>query len=141
MIQRIQTVYLLIGAMVCAVPFVIGFAPLDGGTPQWVFTMRSGLYILTAVLGVIAVVLFSRRNTQRSFIFWTEMVASLTFIVSAGSLILYGAEGVGVASIFGSPPAVLTIVVPAIALLFYRLARSGVDKDIKLIKSVDRLRD
>ncbi len=141
MIQRIQTVYLLVGAIVCVLPFLIGFAPLEDGTPQWVFTMRSALYLLTAVLGIIAILLYSRRPTQRSLIFWTEMVASLTLIVSAGSLILYGVGGAGVASVFDSWPATLTIVVPAVALLFYRLARRGVDKDIKLIKSVDRLRD
>lgn len=141
MIQRIQTVYLLAAALLLA--FFLGFADLwlavAGEAYGWLGVVVYGLGGLTAVVALVAVFLYKQRATQVKVILaaqWLDLLLVLVLAVVLGllsfgsdtSLMAAGAVGVAV------------LLMPVFAYLALRLARVGVQKDIDLVRSMDRLR-
>lgn len=141
MIQRIQTVYLLVGAIACAVPLVVGVAPLGGEATPWVGTLRTSLFVLASTLGIAAIFLFGKRQVQASLVLWAQVVAALSLLFLAGASLLYSAEGAGIESLVGTGAATAATAAPLVALVLYGLARRAIKADVKLVKSMDRLRD
>jgi hypothetical protein len=92
--------------------------------------------ILTA-LG--AIFLYDRRKTQRTVVYGVQLL-SLAF---AG--VLYGGlYGAGTLT-FTDPAGVLwgrsvVLLLPIVAYIFFRLARRGIQNDIELVESMDRIR-
>jgi len=141
MIQRVQSAYLLIGAIVVAVPFFVGFPELEATSPPGVATVWTVLFALTAALGLVAIFLYANRERQQIVAFWSQIAAALGVIVVVGGLILYGASGSGVSALYSDTPGVVAVLAPVVAAFMYRRARAGIARDINLIRSVDRLRD
>ena len=141
MIQRIQSVYLLLGSAACALPFGFGFAALEPAAPAWVGTVRTALVALAAVVGFVSIFLFTNRSRQQSVVFLAQMLALLCFIIVVATLLLYGSNGTGVQALVGDSDSVVTSAAPLVGGLLYVAARRGIARDIKLVKSMDRLRD
>lgn len=141
MIQRIQTIWLLLAAaaafLTLQFPFYSGQIVEQGQPKQYIaFTAQNNmlLLILTAGLGLaslIAVFLFRNRKLQMRIIL-------IALAVSVLNLVLYFLQTkkfIPAESNF-SLAAILALAIP----IFLILAARGVRKDEKLVKSLDRLR-
>lgn len=141
MIQRIQSLYLLAAAL-----FVLAFVFLGdvwrtsvGGLFPWVGPVTLALGLATTLAALGAVFLYKDRRRQRTVILvaqWLDLVLVLLLVGVMVALNLGEYEGWGMAS----QTAYITALLPFAAYVFLRLARRGVEKDIALVKSMDRLR-
>jgi hypothetical protein len=137
MIQRIQTVYLLVAALslmfyaLFAIPGAETFGEFMGIR---IILMTIVLVVSAAVLA--AVFLFRNRKKQRLVVL-TLQWASLVCIILTG-LVLYYIPAVleATAGIFG----VVVFLPLPLGYIFLRLAQRAIDKDIALVKSMDRIR-
>jgi hypothetical protein len=138
MLQRIQTVWLLLAAVFCAVtfrfPFYIGdwlqdalptSVELNAKTTIWLSIMT----VLTGALAFVTIFLFDNRKLQLRLCY-------LGTFLSVILLVMYFLE---IGQFTGGSIALWCIFYFAI-LACYILAARGVWKDQKLIKSMDRLR-
>lgn len=141
MIQRIQTIWLLV-ASACAfltlkLSFYTGMKEMENSAPQWVILDgRANLLItiLTVAVGIASLLLvffYKERKRQMSF-------TLVTMLISVLNIVLYISEtGKFVA---GSGAYALTAALTFLIPVFLLLAIRGIYKDQKLVKSVDRLR-
>ncbi|UKK54925.1 DUF4293 family protein [Prevotella sp. E2-28] len=113
MIQRIQTVYLLLAVIVLVVGCV--FEPMG-----YTKGVTGGMALLTLAV----VFLYKNRPTQ----------AKLCTALMAVGIVYYIALAVM------QPVLQWFTVMPMVAVLFLFLARKGIVKDEKLVKSLDRIR-
>jgi len=140
MIQRIQTVWLLLAAA-CAIltlqlPVYSGTAIPDQQTAP-IFTRLTAqnnllLLILTCGVGIaslITVFLYKDRKTQ-------FRICLVTLLVSVINLVLFYRETTKFVEGNMALTAALAIAVP----IFLLLAARGIRRDEKLVKSLDRLR-
>ena len=141
MIQRIQTVYLLVAALLLGL--FLGFVDLwlavAGEVFGWLGPAVYGLGGLTAVVALVAVFLYKQRATQAKVILaaqWLDLALVLVLAAALGvlnfrdDLHLTEVGAVGLAS----------LLLPVFAYVALRMARLGVRKDIDLVRSMDRLR-
>lgn len=138
MIQRIQTVYLILGvAAVASTFFTGGLTAVAHSGDAWFMPTAASAIGLASALGVVAVFLYGDRKRQRGLILLTQYL-TLALLV----LLLVGMQGAGYLPRIQNAEASswLTIVMPLAGYVFFLLARRGVEADIKLIESVDRLR-
>ncbi len=141
MIQRIQTVYLFLGALALA---ALGFfnqlwSSAAASTYGWFFPSVVGLIVVTAAGALGAIFLYENRKTQRSVVVGVQVAT----VVLAG--VLYAGLYMTAELNFGGGRAIdwgktAMLVLPILAYLFFFLARRGIDHDIELVKSMDRLR-
>lgn len=138
MLQRIQSVWLLLASLFNAITFRFPFyngdwskdtvqAPIDlnASTTPWLTIVT----VLTGALAFAAIFLFSNRKLQLKLTF-----AGL--LLSIGLVVLYFLE---MQNFYAGAIALWCIFYFAI-IAFYILAIKGIQKDQKLIKSLDRLR-
>ena len=141
MIQRIQTVYLFLGAVALA---AMGFfdVPWSGPAAQqyaWFVPSVVGLLVVTAGTALGAIVLYERRKTQRTVVYGVQLLT----IVLAGTL--YGGLYMTGTLTFTDSTGVLwgrsvVLLLPVVAYVLFRLARRGIESDIELVESMDRIR-
>jgi peptidoglycan/LPS O-acetylase OafA/YrhL len=134
MIQRIQSLWLLLAA--AAILLVLKFPIAALGEQTYQTNDKLYLYILAvllALLSFVTIFLFKKRSVQKQLI-WIGILSSILFIIlmylPAKSFIEANA---GAGFTIGA-------VLPVIYIIFLILAYSGIRKDEKLIKSIDRLR-
>ena len=141
MIQRSQTLWLLL-AVAALVVFVTQSEAWTGGAlaaVAWLPTAGFALAVLTAVVAAVAVFLYKDRKRQRQVILaaqWLDVALVLALAAAVG-LVAFGSVEAAEPLL---PAQAVLLVLPVGAYVFLRLARRGVDKDIKLVKSMDRLR-
>lgn len=138
MIQRIQSVWLLLASIFDAItfrfPFYVGDWKKDT-IPNTVdlnaqsTTTFTVLTVITGVLAFVSIFLFSNRKLQLRLTY-------LGILLSAVLLVLYFLE---IGNFNGGDIALWCLFYFAV-LLFYLLAARGIRSDQKLIKSLDRLR-
>lgn len=140
MIQRLQTVYLLLAVVILAIMFLADGAWTGAATASyaWYVPVSMGLFGLAAAGGVTSIFLYKDRTRQRS------LVVTMQLLVLAGLLlkvVLNSLTG-GFASVSSDASFEYWVgfAAPVMAYLMFLMARRGIDKDIKLIKSMDRLR-
>ncbi len=122
MIQRIQTVYMLIAGVVASMPILFGL--------DW---LRSLLFAISAVVALYTIFKYKKRNLQQ-LLNWLNIVINFTLLGifvyrmlnSSGESII-SEKGVGV-------------FVPVLSIVFLFLANKAIRRDEKLVKSADRLR-
>ena len=141
MIQRLQTIWLLL-AVAALVVFVTQSEAWTGGALaalSWLPTAGFTLAILTAAVAAVAVFFYKDRKRQRAMILAAQWLDVLLVLVLAAAV---GLVAFGDAAAEGAllPAQAVLLVLPVGAYVFLRLARRGVDKDITLVKSMDRLR-
>ena len=150
MLQRIQTIFLLLAAVALALLFIDAFnfatitgAPEtdmilgDGDLDTYDYPVLMGLTGLAAVVLLSAIFLFNNRNLQSN-------------IVKLGLALVAGLGGVAAYYFMATNETAETLsatvapsigwVSPVIALVLCGLALRGISKDDKLVKSMDRLR-
>jgi uncharacterized membrane protein len=147
MIQRIQSVWLLLAALSCAGLFFFNLytaQQMVNGTQTLVPMRVNGgnefllmlLAIAIIVIPLFAIFRYKNRKQQKSIVV-LNMVAVISFIAV---LLMH------IANYNHQTPAPLNgaygiaSVLPVFALVFLGLALRGINKDDKLVKSVDRLR-
>ena len=141
MIQRIQTLYLLLGVVALAAMFFV--APAYTGAAAeaqgWFGPVVFGLAALAALVGLIAIFLFKNRPQQRTMIVAAQVLTVLHLaalfvgLYLAGTLYVQTAEGLDTGRL-------VMVVLPLVAYVLFFFARRSVDRDIALVKSMDRLR-
>jgi hypothetical protein len=140
MIQRLQTVYLLLAALFLGILFLAEGAWTGTATSlySWYVPVSMGLFGLAAAGAVTAVFLYKGRKRQRSLVVAMQIVVLLGLLLK---VVLNSMAG-GFASI--STDATFEYWVgygaPVMAYLMLLMARRGIDRDTALIKSMDRLR-
>ena len=139
MIQRIQSLYLLVGA-IALLALVFMDWPWVVLRDEVVF-FGGGLVLagVTAVVGLLAVFLYKNRTLQRKVILGTQVLTIGLLLLLVGGLYVLGQLQFTTAD---GPywPAIIGMLLPVGAYVFFFLARRGVEADINLIKSMDRLR-
>ena len=141
MIQRIQTVYLLVAALLLGL--FLGFADLwlvvTGEMFGWLGPVIYGLGGLTAVVALVAIFLYKQRATQAKVVMaaqWLDLLLVLVLAVVLGVVSFQTDVDLMAAGAVG----VVVLLMPVFAYVALRLARLGVQKDIDLVRSMDRLR-
>lgn len=137
MIQRIQTVYLILAFVITGVlPFVFPLYKMEDNT-EYMF-MNSQLYVilfgLSTTLTILSIVSYKKRQNQ-------FVIGRLNIILN---LILLGLFVYRSLNLSGETVNVsekgIGMLLPVIAIVFIALANKAIKKDEDLVKSVDRLR-
>lgn len=143
MIQRIQTVYFLLAALCSGLLSFFLPSYIDKGEQvkltelllsenMW-FVLMGSLFVLSTILSIIALLLFSNRKNQ---IVLTRINILINFFllgIMVYQLLALPGEAAATEKGIGSFLPLLTIVLLS-------LANKAVIKDERLVKSVDRLR-
>ena len=122
MIQRIQTVYMLIAGVVAAMPILFGL--------DW---LRTLLFAISAVVALYTIFKYKKRNLQQ-LLNWLNIVINFTLL----GIFVYrmlNSSGEGFISEKG-----VGVFVPVLSIVFLFLANKAIRRDEKLVKSADRLR-
>lgn len=137
MIQRIQTIYLLLAFVVTGI--LLFFIPLwTMSDNKEYFFMQSQVYTiilgLSASLTLLGIVSYKKRQNQ-------FVIGRLNIVLN---LILLGLFVYRSLNLSGETPAVsekgIGMFLPAVAIVLLVLANKAIKKDEDLVKSVDRLR-
>lgn len=157
MIQRRQTVYMFLSAVICALLFFMPLAIISEA-PSVRFTVLGwntitesnsyvwplvALTIVMTALPLITIFLYKKRTLQVKLC-RLEMLLSIIFIglvylvydkddINAVQAVGYEAETITLACYYG-------MIIPLVNIILELLAVRGVKKDIELLKSIDRLR-
>jgi len=137
MLQRIQTIYLLIALIITGVlPFIFPLWTLDGDKEfYFMFNMiYVSLFALSTTLSLVSI--FAYKKRQHQFV-----LGRLNIILN---LILLGLFVYRSLNLSGETPVVsekgIGMFLPIVAIVFLVLANKAIKKDEDLVKSVDRLR-
>jgi hypothetical protein len=141
MIQRIQTAYLLLGCTASVAPIALGLTPLSPAAPNWVEPLRLLLFGLSAGIGFLSIFLYSNRGRQLVVALGAFIAALVCLVVVLATFVFYAVTLPGIEAAFATRGAVVTTIAPLVSGAFYYAARRGIASDIKLVKSMDRLRD
>ena len=154
MIQRIQSLYLLIAAALMAVMLFVPLAVFYAGQEQiemsaFALRDRAGAVVLSAVyLGVllaavallplVTILLFRRRMTQ-------IRLCIVEIVLLVGSLVMMGVYGYLAMQTVESLTLAASnfrfvVVFPLVAIIFVVLAARAIFKDELLVRSLDRIR-
>lgn len=122
MIQRIQTVYMLIAGVVAAMPILFGL--------DW---LRTLLFAISAVVALYTIFKYKKRNIQQ-LLNWLNIVINFTLLgifvyrmLNSPGESFISEKGVGVFA-------------PVLSIVFLFMANKAIRRDEKLVKSADRLR-
>lgn len=141
MIQRIQTLYLLAGAILIGCVYLLSDiwrSPVAAGS-SWFTAVTLGLFGICVVGAVVAIFLYADAKRQRSVVFLLQVFTILGLVglfigeYLGGTLPFVGTKTSGRQEEIG-----IILVVLGYASFF--LARRGIEKDLELLRSVDRLR-
>lgn len=136
MIQRIQTIYLIVSAISMGVLFM--WFPIVLGKDGAVVLERSeplvfGLIFVSIALAIISILSFKKRQAQ----FVLNRINIISNFVLLGVFVyrLLTLSGETIVSEKG-----IGVLVPIISIVFLVLANKAIKRDEDLVKSVDRLR-
>ncbi|HMV15265.1 MAG TPA: DUF4293 domain-containing protein [Chitinophagales bacterium] len=138
MIQRIQTIYLLLVSIACIafifIPF--GIATSAEGIAETVAAKQvipiMATSIVIAIISLISIFMFSNRKKQMKVVL-INIILSLVLI---GILIFGITQHIGIANYSFKIGSIL----PIFILLFNMLAYGSIKSDEQLVRSMDRLR-
>jgi len=143
MIQRIQTLYLLLAAGCAALMY---FVPVYGGTLQdglhknFMVSSNYLLFILVILLTLIpflTIFLFKNRHTQIKLVWLGILIGIVTIILVYLKATDFGTPATNT---FKASSFKIAAALPIVVLVLLFMAFSRIRKDEKLVKSVDRLR-
>jgi len=146
MIQRIQTLFLLLAAAAAFSLFAFPFASTPEGVTastmfadgQYNLSDHIGLLVLFSLAGglaLISIFLFKNRKTQL-LVGRLSIIANIIGLVLAIALFMQDFEKLGAVD----PDDGIGLYLPIAFLVFALLALRFISKDEKLVKSMDRLR-
>ena len=136
MLQRIQTIYLIISALLIAALYT--WYPKLTGTDGSVIIERNEPLVLALLIGTVVLILISIMNFKKR---------KLQFVLNRLSIILnFVLLGVFVYRSLNLPGETLVsekgigVLFPVISIVFLVLANKAILRDEDLVKSVDRIR-
>ena len=147
MIQRIQSVYLLLAAFTAVAVYKLPFASVEQPNDQSLL-FSDGCYqvydnfILVAVFAVLGlwaastIFFFRNRKLQIKLSFWGAIISAVTMIL----VVLFFSQDDWARSNFGIVKDEFGLGMPLFSLLFFLLARYYIAKDERKVQSMDRLR-
>jgi len=141
MIQRIQSLYLLAASLVLGGAFLVdevwtGPAATD---QAWFLPTSMAILGLVAVGSFLGIFLYGNRSFQRKFVSVVQLLLLVGIAVLFAGQVMAGT--LPDASVSGdSVGEWIVLVIPLVSYIFLYLARRGIDADIRLVKSMDRLR-
>ena len=141
MIQRSQTVFLLLGAalLVAFAALALAWMPGVAAVSDAYTTATTVVAALAAVVALGAVFLYKDRVRQRTVIGVAQGLALAAVVPLLVGLFLDTPEPAAAVSEATAAP-YLVALLPLAAYVLLRMARRGVDRDIATIRSMDRLR-
>jgi len=141
MIQRIQTVYLFLGALALAALglFEVPWTTEAAASHAWFLPSLIGLIVATVGGATWAIFLYETRTTQRTVV----VAVQVATLLLAGAM--YGGLYLTSELTFGSGQGIewgrtTALSLPVVSYILFYLARRGIDHDIQLVDSMDRLR-
>lgn len=142
MIQRLQSLYLLVGAalIVAFLAFAGSWWEVIAEVYSWMPVVVIALGVAIAILGFGAIFLYGDREKQLRMVnisIWLDLIlalvmASLILSASLRATVTLDAARLQVLYVFAS--------FPIAAYVFLRMAKRGIQKDIATVRSMDRLR-
>ncbi|PSQ87905.1 MAG: DUF4293 domain-containing protein [Bacteroidetes bacterium QH_2_63_10] len=142
MIQRIQTVYLLLGALALAAMglFDVPWSGVAASQFGWFVPSLIGLLVVTAGAAIGAIFLYKgqeRRKRQRNVVVGVQI---LTLILAG---VLYGGLYVAGTLTFTASSGILwrrtlVLLFPILGYSFFRLARRSIENDIERVEQMNR---
>lgn len=138
MIQRLQTLYLTIGALLLALFVAVGgtWSEAIGDALPWLGTLGYVLAGVTALVALVAVALYKDRERQRQVIAaaqWLDL--ALVAVVLVGLYLAFDS------SLPTAPVGYYFVaMLPIVAYVLLRMARQRVVRDIETVRSMDRIR-
>lgn len=140
MIQRIQTVYLLLAAVaLSAVPFIDALWYSAAVELSWFEPAIVGLVAVTVALSVTSIFFYKQRERQRTLVLVTQVFVVLLVLALYGGF--YLVDGLNIRVAGGVDWSLLVLfLLPVAAYVLLFLARRGIEHDIELVRSMDRLR-
>lgn len=141
MIQRPQSLYLVLGAGLLAVFAALTFEWVPGlaSMSAAYAPLTAAAAVLAAIVALVAVFLYKDRKRQRRVIGVAQVLALLALVPLLAGLFLSTPDAPAVEPAAGYGPYLIALV-PLVAFVLLRMARRGVDRDIATIRSMDRLR-
>jgi len=145
MIQRIQTIFLLLAALSFGALFLLPMATSSVSTAHFmadqVYGVQDHLALLSIAIfaigvSVLAIVLFKNRKLQRRLVFLIIILAIAQAITAYFLLKMDLGDSILTAGLHMQPGMFL----PFLGIVFSILAGYYIGKDEKLVKSMDRLR-
>ena len=144
MLQRIQTLYLLLAVLLSGgLAFFVPFWSDADGMPLGLIDMINGednlliilpfTFILSGILSLITLLLYKNRTKQ---IIYNRLNIVINFIL-LGIVVYYLLMLPGEAEVSEKG---IGVVIPLVVIVLLALANKAIIKDDKLVKSVDRLR-
>ncbi len=136
MLQRIQTIYLFLAALISGVLiFFVSLWTNEAGESVFVedVLVALGLFIGSAVLSFISILLFNNRKLQ----FVLGRINILLNFFLLGVFVYWSLSVPGEMEISEKG---IGMFIPVLSIVFLVLANKAIKKDEDLVKSVDRLR-
>ena len=144
MLQRIQTIYLILALLLSTLLALrVPFWATDEGAGLFlldffrsdniVFTAIPVLFFLSALLSLIAIMMFRQRLKQ---VICTRLNIAINFLLLG--IIVYGLLSLPGENEFSEKG--IGVFIPIVVIVFLALANKAILRDEKLVKSVDRLR-
>lgn len=136
MVQRIQTVYLLITTLVNGVlPFWVNLWTDAKGNPVYAYSdmLYSILFLGSAVLAFFTIFQFKKRKNQ----FVLNRLNMILNLFLLGFFVYWSLKVSGETSVSEKG---IGMLLPIVSIVFLVLANKAIKKDEDLVKSVDRLR-
>lgn len=144
MIQRIQSIYLLIATLLSGgLIFVLNlweneegleFFAIDSfNTDSLLLKIMTGLFFVSAALTFVAIFQFKKRQLQ----FVLGRLSILTNFILLGIIVYFSQNLSGEINVSEKG---IGLLIPILTIVFVVIANKAIKKDEELVKSVDRLR-
>ncbi|WP_242087417.1 DUF4293 domain-containing protein [Aestuariivivens sediminis] len=138
MLQRIQTIYLLLAAITSSgLIFVFPLFQITGNEGVWVFAedqvVTLSMFLGSALLSLISI--FKYKNRKSQFI-----LGRLNIILNFFLLGFFVYQSLNVSGETLVSKKGIGMLLPIVSIVFLVLANKAIKKDEDLVKSVDRLR-
>ncbi|WP_452218877.1 DUF4293 domain-containing protein [Lacinutrix undariae] len=136
MLQRIQTIYLLLSAGISVgLIFVFHLWTTNEGLPFYAQDdkLYLGLFIASAVLSLVSIFRYNNRKSQ-------FVLGRLNIILNFILLGLFVYQSLNISGEANVSEKGIGILLPIFSIVFLVLANKAIKKDEDLVKSVDRLR-
>jgi phosphoglycerol transferase MdoB-like AlkP superfamily enzyme len=142
MLQRLQSLYLLFAAALVGAFLTIGdvWRTLVAQVYPWVGPVSLVLGGLIVAASLVAVFLYKDRPRQRQVILVAQWLDLALVLALVGVMVAVNLSDEVAWQAAAAQTAYITALLPFGAYVFLRLARRGVEKDIALVRSMDRLR-
>lgn len=136
MLQRVQTIYLLIASIISGgLIFIFPLWKLNDGVDVYASSsiLFTGLFFGSAILSLIALVMFKNRKLQ-------FVLGRLAIILNFILLGFFVYQSLTVSGEAEASEKGIGMLLPIVSIVFLALANKAIKKDEDLVKSVDRLR-